>query len=1042
MTTSEGDTPHEEQNEGPWAVIPFIYYQDYPDQQDNYVRTTRYKWWSFIPLTLYENFRNLTNIYFLLVLIMSALPYSPVSWIFNFLPLVFVLLVSMIKLGIEDYLKYRQDIKRNKSPVNIYRFGEWTTVESHQIHVGDLVMIKAGDTVPCDMLYLTSSNPNHTTNYSETSLNGESAIKTMSPHPAFENLEIPKTFFRKQFYVHVGPPSANLYKFDAKLVCDDQKWGISIHNILLRGCVMHFTDYVIGVALRTGHDCTIMKNRRSPPAKMTKFDRDINKMIIYIFCSKLTLVISLSIANMILQHKTALLSLVRDSYGLAFIKTFMQFFILLSYMIPISLMVTIEIIRVFHMLLIHWDYGMFYEEFGYAELHNSNMIVTLAKITHVLSDKTGTLTENIMQLVRFVDETGANKSDEFSESVKSDPNNLQKSLKFIKCLALCNDVVVYHNPSGITEYNAESPDEASFVKYANECGVSLNDHQPTSIEIHVTEPDGSKTVEKYTILSHIPFNSDRKRMTVVLQKEGSEELVVYSKGADSIMYPLCNEVKYDKYVNKYALAGFRTLVFATRTLTNSEAQEWRKIWNYAESTIENRDEEIAKAAKYVECKLDVVGVSAVEDKLQPNLQDAIMWLRKANIALWVLTGDKLETAIEIGKTSSIILPGADTLVLSNPDEEEFKKQINQYNSNFDEFTEPVLVLTAETTTLALNNRDLFMSLATKCRSCIFSRVSPIMKATIVSMVKERQGTMTLAIGDGANDVGMIQEAHIGVGVFGREGSQAAQSADFAIPRFKHLTRLISVHGTWAYVRFPTVAVYMLYKNFVFILVVIWAACDTLASPPNFYNEFFISCFNLVFTLLTPFAFGFWEQNLSAEVLEKHPELHGLQSNPMEFKHLLYYLLLAIYQSAINYIIIRFSLRNNTFEANGCITYYAVVHTVTLQLMIWTKNYNGCIIAAFCLQFILLYCVSSIYCFLVNKTLQSSLMSLFGEVEGWFTLFAAVVCAIIPPLVFEVLIDYTKPSLERLMNEKVNKDNRRIKYDSRVQVEDENEDQNP
>lgn len=155
---------------------------------------------------------------------MTFLPYSPVFWAFNFFPLIFVLLVSMIKSGIEDYLRHRQDVKRNKSPVSIYRFGEWTVEESSKIHVGDIVMIKSGDTVPCDMIYLTSSNPNKTTNYSETSLNGESAIKTMSQHPAFKDLDIPMAFFRKQYSVHVGPPDANLYKFDAKLVCENEKW--------------------------------------------------------------------------------------------------------------------------------------------------------------------------------------------------------------------------------------------------------------------------------------------------------------------------------------------------------------------------------------------------------------------------------------------------------------------------------------------------------------------------------------------------------------------------------------------------------------------------------------------------------------------------------------------------------------------------------------------------------------------------------------------------------------------------------------------------
>lgn len=294
-------------------------------------------------------------------------------------------------------------------------------------------------------------------------------------------------------------------------------------------------------------------------------------------------VFALTIANMLLQYKEPILKDVRDSYGISFGKGFMQYFILLSYMIPISLVVTVEILKMAHMLFIHWDYKMYYEEFGYSELHNSNLIVTLAEITHVLSDKTGTLTENIMQLVNFTDVNGPHKSEDFIQDISENYKILEKSSEFIHCLALCNNIVVFHNPNGETEYNAESPDEASFVKFAAQCGIKLNEHDPTSIELHSIQENGENENEKYKIVSFIPFNSDRKRSTIVLQKEGTDQLVVYSKCADSVMYPLCNQNLYSGDVNKYAIAGFRTLVFAKRVLFQEEAEEWLSMWKDAES---------------------------------------------------------------------------------------------------------------------------------------------------------------------------------------------------------------------------------------------------------------------------------------------------------------------------------------------------------------------------------------------------------------------------------------------------------------------------
>ena len=1010
----------EAENEGnkEWATIPFLKFsEEYPGQHDNFVKTTRYTFWSFIPLTLFENFRNLTNCYFLLVLIMTFLPYSPVSWIFNLLPLLFVLLVSMVKSGIEDWLKRKEDKINNMTPFLVLRNGDWVQIESKDIHVGDILKVKAGQNIPCDMLFLTSSNPPKTCNYSETNLNGESAVKTMSQHQAFIDQNLPEIFQTIQFSAAVGPPSNDLYKFNAKLITKDKEWPISIKNVLLRGCTLKFTDWIMGVALRTGHDCTIMKNQREPPAKRTEFDLCINRMIIYIFIFKMIIVIILSALNTVFENRTELLVLVKDGYTVAFFKAFMRYFVLFSYMIPISLMVTIEIIRVYHMIIMSWDRYMVDEEFGNAQLHNSNMITSLYQVTHILSDKTGTLTENVMHLVNFVDSNGNFDARKFVEDSAKDPSLVDRSMEMFMGMTICNTIVVYKNPDGIIEYNSESPDESSFVKYTDEIGIHLIDRQPDWITI-----DNRGVQEKYHIVSHIPFDSARKRMTLVVQKEGSDELIVYSKGADNIMYDLSNKVLYNNEVNIYAINGLRTLVFCKRVLTPEEKEEWLTMFNQSQLVMENREEELLKIAPYVESKLDVIGITAVEDKLQPNVPEAISWLRQANISLWVLTGDKLETAIEIGKTSHVILPGADTLILAQKKEVDFFHQLEMYQNNFDSFTEPVLILTAETTELAFKYEDHFMDLALRCRAAIFSRVSPFMKAKIVSMVKNRKGTLTLAIGDGANDVGMIQEAHVGVGVKGREGSQAAQTADIAIPRFRHLIRLLAVHGGWGYNRLNKVAIFMIFKNFVFILNILWSAIDSLASPPDFYDDFYMTCFNLIFTLLPPFAIGFFEQNLPQQTLLKYPQLHNTEKSNIQFPKLAYYIVLAIYQSVAIYYVVRLGCSDSSLETNGTIAYFAVVYTVTIQLIFWMRSFNYItIFIGFSLTFVVLYVIAAIYGIAITPEIAASTRQVLGTVRGWFILFNAVGWALLPPFIIEYFRDQYFPTLERLLRERVKKD---------------------
>jgi len=169
----------------------------------------------------------------------------------------------------------------------------------------------------------------------------------------------------------------------------------------------------------------------------------------------------------------------------------------------------------------------------------------------------------------------------------------------------------------------------------------------------------------------------------------------------------------------------------------------------------------------------------------------------AGVALWVLTGDKLETAIEIGRTLAIIARDSDMMIVAQEDDAEIETQLRHYQSHFDEMTNPVLVLTGNATELALSTLvEVFLSVAMRCRSVIFSRVSPFQKASIVHLVKQQKGRLTLAIGDGAKGVGMKQEAHVGIGVKGREGSQAAQTADFAVARFGHLVPMMGVYGHW------------------------------------------------------------------------------------------------------------------------------------------------------------------------------------------------------------------------------------------------------
>ena len=268
----------------PWATISVLAgTPNYPGQKTNEVRTTRYTALTFLPMTLFENFRILSNIYFLAILIVTFLPWSPVGYIFQLLPLVFVILVSMVKAAIEDIMKGREDKKRNQQPVNVYRERSWQQIKSADLRVGDVVKITDDEMVPSDMLYIGSTEASKLAYYSETNLNGETAVKTMSCFPAFQECDAVDELSRNAFYVDVGEPDRDLTRFDARIRCAGKFWPISINNVLLRGVCTHYTENVMGIVLRTGHDSKIMKNMKHPPAKLTSFDIYLNRLLAGIF---------------------------------------------------------------------------------------------------------------------------------------------------------------------------------------------------------------------------------------------------------------------------------------------------------------------------------------------------------------------------------------------------------------------------------------------------------------------------------------------------------------------------------------------------------------------------------------------------------------------------------------------------------------------------------------------------------------------------------------------------------------------------------------
>ncbi|RKL37643.1 putative phospholipid-transporting ATPase DNF3 [Fusarium proliferatum] len=339
-----------------------------------------------------------------------------------------------------------------------------------------------------------------------------------------------------------------------------------------------------------------------------------------------------------------------------------------------------------------------------------------------------------------------------------------------------------------------------------------------------------------------------------------------------------------KHLDDFATEGLRTLLFAQKFITEQEYQAWKKIWDEATTSLSDRQQRIEDAGDMIEQSFDLVGATAIEDKLQKGVPETIERLRKANIKVWMLTGDKRETAINIAHSARICRPGSDLYILDITKGSLDSQLVALQEDLSAGSVHSVVVIDGQTLAAVEKSPELsatFFTVMLQVNSVICCRASPAQKALLVSTVrsrlkkyhgKKRRG-LTLAIGDGANDLAMISASHVGIGISGKEGLQAARVADYAIAQFRFLQRMLLVHGRWNYVRTAKFILYTFWKEMFFYLPTAQYQRYTGYSGTSLYEATSLTVFNTLFTSLCVICMGIWEQDLSAETLLAVPELY-------------------------------------------------------------------------------------------------------------------------------------------------------------------------
>ncbi|KAL4912226.1 hypothetical protein BDW62DRAFT_195155 [Aspergillus aurantiobrunneus] len=894
--------------------------------------------------------------------------------------------------------KYGSVVDTTKQIVGEARFKRdyWKNVQ-----VGDFVRLYNGDPIPADIVVLSTSDPDGACYVETKSLDGETNLKVRHALHCGRKVRHARDCERSEFIVESEAPHPNLYAYNGAVRWDQRDPDypesprkemvepITINNLLLRGCSLRNTDWVLGVVVFTGIETKIMLNSGETPSKRPQLAKDLNWNVLYNFVILFIMCLVSGIVNGVAwsgndRSLNYFEKPYDDSPAVTGIITFWVALILFQNLVPISLYISLEIVRTIQAVFIHSDVFMYYEKLGIACIPKSwNISDDVGQIEYIFSDKTGTLTQNVMDFkkctvngvsygeafteaqIGLVRREGGDADAEAArarEKIAADTSKMigllrglhdnpylrdenltfvspdyvadmsgqsgaaqkQATEHFMLALAVCHSVITEHTPGDPpqVEFKAQSPDEAALVGTARDCGFTLLGRSNDDLILNVLGEERT-----YTVLNTLEFNSTRKRMSAIVRMP-DRSIRLFCKGADSIIYSRLAPGKQQElrketaqHLEIFAREGLRTLCVADRKLSEEEYRAWSKEHDIAAAAITDREDKLENVANAIEQDLMLIGGTAIEDKLQDGVPDTISLLARAGIKLWVLTGDKVETAINIGFSCNLLTNEMELIVLNIPGDQRHQasQELNEHLQKFgltgsdeellaarQDHTPPeathAVVIDGETLKLMLTDemKQRFLLLCKQCKSVLCCRVSPAQKAAVVRLVKEGLNIMALSIGDGANDVAMIQAADVGVGIIGEEGRQAAMSADYAIGQFRFLQRLILVHGRYSYRRLGETTANFFYKNLVWTFALFWYSIYNDFDGSYLFDYTYIVLVNLAFTSLPVILMGIFDQDVDDKVSLAVPQLYMRGIERLEWSQTKFWLhmLDGFYQSVI------------------------------------------------------------------------------------------------------------------------------------------------
>uniref|UniRef100_A0AAY5F662 Phospholipid-transporting ATPase n=1 Tax=Electrophorus electricus TaxID=8005 RepID=A0AAY5F662_ELEEL len=711
-----------------WLGHPEKREQRYPR---NVINNQKYNFFTFLPGVLFNQFKYFFNLYFLLLACSQFVNELRLGALYTYwVPLGFVLIITIVREAVEEIRCFLRD--------------------------------KENQRVPADMIFLRTSERNGSCFLRTDQLDGETDWKLRLPVACTQRLPTAGDLLQIRSYVYAEEPNIDIHNFVGTFTREDGdppvNESLSIENTLWASTVIA-SGTVVGVVIYTGKELRSVMNTSNPRHKIGLFDLEVNCLTKILFGA----LVVVSLVMVALQHFA----------GRWYLQIF-RFLLLFSNIVPISLRVNLDMGKMVFSWMIKKD-----SKIPGTVVRASTIPEQLGRISYLLTDKTGTLTMNEMVFRRLHLGTvayGMDSMDEvqshvfsaytqpphdFAASRAPATTKVRKTIssrvhEAVKAIALVHNVTPVYEANGVTDqaeaeqhyedtcrvYQASSPDEVSLVQWTESVGLTLVGRDQSSMQLRT--PSGQ--ILNFTILQIFPFTYESKRMGIIVRDESTGEITFYMKGADVVMSGI---VQYNDWLEEecgnMAREGLRVLVVAKKSLTEDQYQDFEARYVQAKLSVHDRSLKVATVIESLEMEMELLCLTGVEDQLQADVRPTLEILRNAGIKVWMLTGDKLETATCTAKNAHLVTRNQDIHVFRPvTTRSEAHLELNAFRRKHD----CALVISGDSLEVCLKFYEYeFMELACQCPAVVCCRCAPTQKAQIVRLLKERTGKLTCAVGE-------------------------------------------------------------------------------------------------------------------------------------------------------------------------------------------------------------------------------------------------------------------------------------------------------